>query len=327
MWMIVFHGDDGASDADSALLRKAMSDEVVAGALFAALGLGSRVLVPSGWKVASAAARVEQYDSDIPVGSAAQRETFDDWFVMSSGRYFTDVEPLLVLQRLNGQASDVVPMDVNPRFESGSELARFASDGTIAGFRRFYDDGILPGRFLGHWPHHLAVKTSLLAKLAPGGTIPGDFGAFLSRCRANNLAIRSVQVGGSLLDLAREPDLAELLTRRMDRVCCPMKQHSAGGVKDARVVGNVVMGEDIVLSESALVVGPSVIGSRARIGNGAVVKGSVLGDNVAIRPRSVVQHRVLFECDYASGPASQASRGRSSPTRLLVSVSPILQVP
>ncbi len=322
MRIVVFHSNDTASDADSTLLRKAMSEEVIRVVLFAALGVGkrdkgSRALIPSDWKATCAPGRVEQYDCELSVGPPRGTPVSGDWLTISDGRYFTGIDPLSVLGRLSGQASDVVAISVNPRFERGSDLARFASDGAVAGFRRFYDDGISPGPFPRGWPHHLAINAALLDKLACDGAIPANFGVFLSQCRANNLAIRSIQVGGRFLDLARERGLAELLTRQINGNYYLKKEHLAGSVKDARVVGNVVMGEDVVLSEGALVIGPSIICNRARIGSAAIVRGSVLGENVSVEPGSVVRHRVLLEPDNVNGPACQA--GRSD--RLSVSLS------
>ena len=301
------------------MLRKAFADEFIAGWLLAALGGNSKIgddgsmFVPSQWKVACMSSGVGHYDSELPLGPPLGRKlALGDWLVLCNGAYFTDIDPLASVRSLNGQAGDVLAVNVSPRLKSGNELVRIASNGEVAGFRRFYDDAVMRGEFPDQWPHYLLIRACCLERLAPNGTIPADFGVFASRCRSNDLVLKSAQIGGNLLDLATEQGLLRLLTQAINGERRPVRDYPEAEPPNVRIIGDVVRGKDVVISEGALVVGPSLIGNRARIGNLAVVRASVVGENVSIPANSFTEHRILFENDGANRQAIRANGSEQS---------------
>jgi NDP-sugar pyrophosphorylase family protein len=71
---------------------------------------------------------------------------------------------------------------------------------------------------------------------------------------------------------------------------------AAGGVAvapTARLYGPVVLLEGCTVEDQTLVVGPAVIGRRARVGAGAVVTGSVLWDEASVGPGASVSGSLL----------------------------------
>ncbi|MDW8123060.1 MAG: NDP-sugar synthase, partial [Armatimonadota bacterium] len=63
----------------------------------------------------------------------------------------------------------------------------------------------------------------------------------------------------------------------------------------ARVEGPVRIEEGAVIGKEAFVLGPSVIGRDAFVGEGTVVEGSVLGARCRIGSRSVIRKSILFD--------------------------------
>jgi len=72
----------------------------------------------------------------------------------------------------------------------------------------------------------------------------------------------------------------------------------------ARLLGPVVLHDDVVIEEEATVVGPAVIGKGSRIGRSAMVAQCLVGPGIVIPSHATVRHRALFQPFEAYLPAS-----------------------
>jgi NDP-sugar pyrophosphorylase family protein len=62
---------------------------------------------------------------------------------------------------------------------------------------------------------------------------------------------------------------------------------------DARIEGDVRIGEGVQIGNGSLIVGPSVVGDRVRIGDGAVLERAIVWDGAAIGARAVVRDTIV----------------------------------
>ncbi len=93
----------------------------------------------------------------------------------------------------------------------------------------------------------------------------------------------------------------DILTGRV-KVDIPGKETRAGiwcgkdvSIDQAAVLeAPLFLGDGCVIAKDVFVCGPTVIGSRCRVGTGAVIKKSILWDDMHIHPRTTVDGRILY---------------------------------
>jgi len=304
MQLFVIHKtkNSAASSADG-VLRFAVSSEPIAGIVFDGLSrslcLGrSRgpsklaCAVPKEWCVArdaiqhpsdalrgpfwDAGLKIIPYTKNVPVCFEGQRKTIrksasNAWLVVSNGRFATQINGGLLNKVLDNANADVVTVNVEPGLLAYHERVRLTDKGKLAGFRRLHSDSAEPAPIPIDWPHHIFVGNSVLDRLLADGTLPHSFSAFLQRCRSNALRMKSISVGGTVLDLGTEEGLLSLLASRLKnnpntnskfrkRI---LDSDSIRISPGARISGKVLFGQDVSIGENAIIVGPTVISSNA----------------------------------------------------------------
>lgn len=68
-----------------------------------------------------------------------------------------------------------------------------------------------------------------------------------------------------------------------------------------RIAGNVVLMDNVRISEGAAVIGPSIIGKNVTVGKNSVVVNSIIWDNAVINSNCYIEHSVLdYNCHHIS---------------------------
>lgn len=357
--IIIHEGGSTAAGGDGALLRFALSSEPTASVVLDGLmripfqtqdkASISRVLpgrgrseitlaVPEKWNMKPcAAAKVVTYAEGIPIDSGFRREIRRyTWLVVSDGRFTTRIKHELVDRVLAGSKADVAMVNVRPELSGYREKVRLTAEGKIVGFRRQHVDSVEPAPQPVEWPNHLFVRTEALGSLLCDGALPRAFSVLLERCRSGGLTLQCVSVGGAVLNLETEDGLlncctAVLSDSRTNRYPWTLISRANGGAcgrdngisKDARFIGNVLLGEGVHIGSRVIVVGPTIVGSGARIAEGSTVDSSIIGSGASIPNGRLVRHRVVKPRDSegkraALSAASHAGRIRPvgfEPTR------------
>lgn len=333
MRLIVIHKDTNSSaNRGSCLLRLAMSSQPIADITFDGLSetfcfdnnRNVTIAIPEEWQVESSRRqpKITYYNGSLPIHlNAVERAKADRWFIISNGRFVTDVDCRLfnrvltkwipVSQRERKTAShfdaDIVTVNVDPALLSYRERVRITSNGNVAGFRRLYSDSVLPAPIPVDWSHHIFVKLSVLDKILVDDTLPLTFADFVSRCTSNSLNWHGVRIGGTVLDLETEAGLLTFLTTKLNSMRrypyrnneynSDRKDYTDSGTisADARLFGKIVLGQNVTIGKNAIVVGPAIIGDNVRIEQKAVITSSVIGTGICIPKGQLVQNRVLAE--------------------------------
>jgi lipopolysaccharide/colanic/teichoic acid biosynthesis glycosyltransferase len=228
------------------------------------------------------------------------------WFIISNGRFVTRIDHQWLCKVLARLQADVVAVNVSPQLQSGQEKVLTNSQGKLVGFRRFYDDSAQAAPIPDDWPHHLFIKTDILKKLLDDDTLPLSFTKFINVCFSNSLTVRSLDIGGAVLDLGTEEGLLGFLATRLSSSA---KNHhnpnneyqkeilDKDGIEispGARLFGEVLFGQDVSIGPNAIIVGPTIIGNNVKIAKGAVVRASIVDSGVSVPQNSIVQNRVLI---------------------------------
>jgi lipopolysaccharide/colanic/teichoic acid biosynthesis glycosyltransferase len=182
-------------------------------------------------------------------------------------------------------------------------------DGAVERIQRYYD-GVT-------WPQRGDICCTCVAA---GGLQSTAASAFtrLSTLR-NALAeqqvfSRDVALWSNAVDLPRESGLLALnahVLRRGGPTSRPLIAPDARIAASARLIGAVAVQSGAAIEADAVVIGPAILGARARVGAGAVVAQAIVGPCAAVAARSVIR-QVVWCGQEAVGAAAQRV-GRAAP--------------
>ena len=329
MKLIIMHKNNSSeTGADKGLLRFAVSNEPVASVIFDGLnknlqlnGDGNILLaIPQKWDVESSTTlpEIERYDKYIPLSyNHLQLMKRNCWFVISNGRFATQINNYLLYKVLADIPADVVAVNVEPRLLPYCEKLLFTSDSKVAGFRRLYSDSSRLVPFPLNWPHHIFIKTDILDRVLADHTLPQAFSDFLKICYSYDLTLRAISIGGSILDLDTEEGLLGFVYagfKSSQTKSNYAKNNSRNKILGAdtvnvsdsvRLFGKILFGKNVNIGQNAIIIGPTIIGNDVRIEKGVVVRASILGTGVSVPRNYLLQNRVLISSRH---PQKQTNR-------------------
>jgi len=250
---------------------------------------------------------VIRYKENVPVPcelvrGATRNGSSDSWFVVSNGRYDTQINIELLDKVLAGVQADIVAINAEPGLLGQREKVRLTTEGKVAGFRRAYSDLAEFTFVSAQWPHHLFIKTGVLDRVLANEALPLSFSAFVEICRSKELILRAINVGGNVLDLETEDGLLSFCETRLSNIQdSKFELRDSNTIsEDARLTGKVLLGKNIHIGPRAVVIGPTIICNNVRIERGSVVNLSIIGSEVCVPKNQFVQERVIMDrqCDW-----------------------------
>jgi len=250
---------------------------------------------------------VIRYKENVPVTcelvcGATRNGSSDSWFVVSNGRYDTQINNELLDKVLTGVHADIVAINAEPGLLGQREKVRLTTEGKVAGFRRAYSDSAEFAFVSTEWPHHLFIKTGVLDRVLANEALPLSFSALVEICRSKELILRVINVGGNVLDLETEEGLLSFCETRLSNIQdSKFELRDSNTIsEDARLTGKVLLGKNIYIGPKAVVIGPTIICNNARIERGSVVNSSIVGPEVCVPKNQFVQERVITgqQCDW-----------------------------
>jgi len=329
MNLIIIHKNNppvaGAKSSSDNLLRFALANEPIAGVVLDGLsrclhwGRNGKIVcaIPEKWNVKSHVPRLKTipYTENVPIFPelACRRPGFlwkakrDKWFVISNGRFATQIDNHLLNKLLVKIQTDIVAVNVEPDLLGKREKMRLTVQGKVAGFRRLYCDSVELAPFLymnqadacsTDWPHHLFVKTSIINQLLTDGVLPQTFSALLEKCLSNSLRSCGINIGGAVLDLGTQDGLLNFArysirdARYSSRIKNPVSSIEYRA-SDSRLVGKVLLGKNVYIGPKTIVVGPTIIGDNVTIKQGAVINSSIIGPKVSVPQNKLVQNCIV----------------------------------
>jgi lipopolysaccharide/colanic/teichoic acid biosynthesis glycosyltransferase len=195
-----------------------------------------------------------------------------------------------------------------------SERVEFDAEGRVRRIQRYYDALT--------W----TVTTGVLCSLVPvsslmvaGAVEFSSLAEFRSRLSAPSLPSRDVPYRGPVFDLESERGLLRLTEhilhdsgaadRHRPAIAPIMRRHRATVHPTARLLGTVVLQAGAVVGDDVTIVGPTVVGTDARIERGAIVAQAVVPAGTVVGAGCVVRHRVARCAGAASIDANTFESG------------------
>jgi lipopolysaccharide/colanic/teichoic acid biosynthesis glycosyltransferase len=278
--------------------------------------------VPRHWDMPSrmGAERVVRTGTTIPIDKEMLREIGrDPWLTVSDGRFAAKIGKSLLDRVLAGSGADVVAVQVVPELQAYQESVRLTGQAGIVGCRRLYRDVAEPALMPADWPHHVFIRARGAERLLDDGAPPSEFGRLVGKCRDLGLAMRSFAVAGTLVDLGSSEGLLRLARSSLSESRLPdtlsiflangrHNGHSDRHVEispDARLIGPVLIGDDVRVEEGAVIVGPAVLCEHSIVERQALIDASIVGRTVTVEGCS----RLTNACVMTSGRVREPHSG------------------
>ncbi len=314
----------------TSLLRFALTNEPIAGVVLDGLSKSLRwghngknvCAIPEEWNVRVHVPKLKTvpYTENVPnFPEFLRKAKRDKWFVISNGRFATQIDSQLLNKLLVKIQADIVAVNVEPDLLGKREKMRLTTQGKVAGFRRLYCDSAELAGVSTDWPHHLFVKTSIIDRVLTDGVLSralseqaAPCSAFLEKCLLNSLRLCGINIGGSVLDLGTQDGLLNFCRTVLDSRFST--QHRWVPIKtrrwrvdsrrvssiehrgaDSRLVGKVLLGKNVCIGPKTIVVGPTIIGDNVKIKQGAVINSSIIGPEVSVPQNKLVQNCIVTD--------------------------------
>jgi lipopolysaccharide/colanic/teichoic acid biosynthesis glycosyltransferase len=317
--IIVHKNKNSTTNSSNGLLQFAISNEPITSVVFDGVSknlcldgdTSALLAIPGEWDIKCCITepkiKIEGYSEGVRFSSQHLRKIKrHPWFIISNGRYTTQINRELLDKVLGGIHADVVTVNVELGLLAYRERVRSTTQGKVAGFRRLYSDLVAPASFPKDWPHHLLVKTNVLDQVLTNHALPQSFSVLLQRCRSNALTLRAINIGGTVLDLDTAEDLLSFLAAWYKSSA--QNYHSVNNksqkeildkdgitISDsARLFGKILFGRDVSIGKNAIIVGPTIISNDVKIAQGAVIRASIVGPGVNVPKNYLIQNRVFF---------------------------------
>jgi len=298
------------------LLRFSVSSEPLASITFSYLKGNSYpqsnnavIAIPQDWATQTVEAKSDiiYYKENLPVPlGATNRPKANSWFLISNGRFATQIDHQRFYKILAQLQADVIAVNVMPQLRANHEKVLTTSRSKLVGVRRLYSDFTQPAPIPDDWPHHLFIKTDVLNRLLVDGALPLAFSTFINNCSTNSLTVCSLNIGGTMLDLDTEVSLVSFLETRFNSLVknlpnlnnnCQKKIAARDNVMispSARLFGKVLFGQNVSIGQNAIIIGPTIICNDVILAQGAVIRTSIIGTGVSVPQNGHVQNRVLI---------------------------------
>jgi len=234
--------------------------------------------------------------SDI-ISKIERNKSPESWLVVTNGRFATQINNELFGNMLAKVRADIVALNADPELLNEHEKIRLTKESNIAGFRRLYSDSTELVPVPDDWPHHLLIKKHIFTKLIQDGVIPKSFSSFITNCRSSNLILRSVNVGGSVLDLETKRGLLEFYKTNLNTIgISDNRFRKSNNIHEtSRCVGKVFLCNDVQVDQNVTIIGPTIICHNVCIGQRAVINSSIIGPETNIPQKLLVNNTVLID--------------------------------
>lgn len=227
-----------------------------------------------------------------------------DWLLVSDPRYFPadGFQPESLLRYSAADPRWVRHLVALETSSLGTrECLEFGADGRVRRIQRYYESVT--------WPFTSGVACSLLpaaCAFRAGSLSFVSLSELRRELAARGVPSRDLPLPGGVFDLTQEAGLLALSERFVHEAASGNGDGASTGRvahagrrcqihPTARIMGPVVLHEDVVLEEDATILGPSLVGTGARVGRNAVVAQSLIGPGIVIPPDFAVRHRAVFE--------------------------------
>jgi lipopolysaccharide/colanic/teichoic acid biosynthesis glycosyltransferase len=266
-------------------------------------------------------------DAPLVEGLELQDRQKCPWIVITNGRFAAYTSHQLLARLLDTTGADVVAVTAASDLLACQERVRLTGDNRLVGYRRLYADSMAPIPVPTDWPHHLLVRRAAFDRLQKGGLLSG-FDTLVAQCRAEGLRVEGMAVAGTAFDLESEDGVLalcqEALRHRANEGTTPRAvpgrpepvQNGGQISPDARLIGSVRLGRQVVVEAGAVLVGPVVLCDGSGVGRHALIDSSIIGAGVSVEPNQSLRDCIVGASKREHAGTQAAARAGGLPPAL-----------
>jgi len=247
----------------------------------------------------------------------------EPWNLILNGNYATriNMDALAQILACAGQ-EDVLAVVLKESLLGFRENAILTADGRIAGFRRYFEDSWGPAPAPQQWPQLLLLNARAMKAILAMENVPLSFTRLITEFAQRDLQVRTSAIGGHVYNLCVEDEFLAfyqcqniLSIAGEASVNCPRSSRGELGgtdaisVKQARLIGDVIIDKQATVDSSAVILGPSIIAQGASVEKNAIVDSSIIGPGVTVPAQQLVRNRIL-----TNSVTKEEIEGRSAKT-------------
>ncbi len=314
--LVVIRNNTGCNNSSgTGLLKFAVSNEPVADVVLSGLSKDplsrnngtARIAVPESWNIVSDKVTVESYKTDIPICFDSFNENGEkSWFVISNGRFVVKNNDRILQEVLEDISADVIMVNVDPGLLAYREKIRWMSENKIASCCRHYFDSAEPTSNPIDWPHYIFIKTEVLGDIFTDYSLPYSFSDFMKKC-SGLLKVCAINIAGVAFDLENKDGLFDFCNGHLNslsedsfsandrRINRCVSDNCSKIPSNVKLVGKVLLGENVQLGSNAVIVGPTIICNDSKIDKSAVINSSIIGSNISVPKNQLLFNRVIRE--------------------------------
>jgi len=302
--LVVVRNNKNYKDSGSGgLLRFAVSNKPLADIVLSELGKdplsrsnqSSLIAVPESWNIHSDKVAVESYAADNKISfDGIEKSVKESWFVISNGRFVVKSSDSVLQEALADVSADVIMVNVEPGLLAYREKIRLISENKIASCSRHYFDSAEPAPIPDDWPHYIFIKTDVLNKVFADNNLPHSFSEFIKSC-LSSLKACAVNIAGVAFDLQNEDGLFDFCNAHFNSLS-EQPSSADDSVKipaSAKLIGKVLLGENVQLGADTVVVGPTIICDNTKIGKSVVINSSIIGSDISVPQKQLLFNRLI----------------------------------
>ncbi len=221
-----------------------------------------------------------------------QRRRDADWLVLSKGSCVTRMNGRLLSKLVDQSDWDVLFLNVSQDLLGYREKSINGEKHALVGFCRYYEDGMARMPIPKRWPHHLVIRPECLSRGLFTKEWHASLETFINEVEARGMRLAAYNIAGRVSDLMQENGLLETITGECG------EGDSTGLVnrfsEERHFAGPVLCEEKEALEGDAIVLGPTVIADKVKIGHAAVVQRCFLAGGAEVPDNTYIANRVVM---------------------------------
>lgn len=234
---------------------------------------------------------VFSYEQDCwKIDESFNHSTAKETYLFNGRSLFSVNEPYL-RQTLRPLLWDVALIQIAPQLQPSNELLKLTPHNRVVGFRRLYAPSVEPAEQPKTWPNLIIFKKNAWKRLCEDGSLPLNFERFPEKIRHLNLKSVCLRIGGRLAVFDKKNALLSVLEEFPKNGIKQPADVSANG----KIIAPVFKGKDVKIEPGAALVGPVVLSDGVHIKAHAVIRRSIIGENIIIEKGQLIDNQLYLD--------------------------------
>jgi lipopolysaccharide/colanic/teichoic acid biosynthesis glycosyltransferase len=206
-----------------------------------------------------------------------------------NGRSLFSIDENNLRQTLSSCFWDAALIRISPYLNTSREMLKLTPQNQVVGFRRFYKPTIEPAEPPACWPDIIVFKKKAWMKICENGRFPLDFQAFVECTRRLDVKTIHLKAGGHVVMFDKKNAFLSSLHAFQGELFTGNGNAVPPGCS---FIGPIYKGRQVTIDPNVTLVGPVILSDGVHVKSGAVIRRSVLGENMTVEEGRLVNNQI-----------------------------------